>query len=943
MDNYLVHYGVGHKDGGHSGRYPWGSGDDPYQREMIDRMHKGKMREYFRELKAAGMSEKEISQACRMSMQEIRDRMSIEKALERNKLRAKAVELYDQGKNYTQIARELGSTDNSIRSLLDPEKHRKNNIALATADMLKQEIDTNGMTDVGAGMANRLGITKTRLDTAIRALEIQGYNVYNLPVSQNGTNRSHKMQVIAPPGMTWGDAIKNKDKVNIVNDPYTEDGGRTWEHIEEPMPISTKRIYVRHKEEGGADRDGLIEIRPGVADLDIGKHGYAQVRIGVSQKDNPNSYLDGTNYMKGVAIYSNNIPAGYDVIYNSNKSINDSFDKVFKPYKKDDNDNIIWDNPFGANIKAPQVDDQGNIIREVGQKHYIGKDGKKHLSAINVVNEAGDWGNWTPRLSSQFLSKQKPQLAERQLGIAYEKKRRELELINSLTNNEIKMKLLTSFAEDCESAAVHLKAAPLPGQQSHVIIPVPELKDNECYAPNYDNGTIVSLVRHPHGGIFEIPTLVVNNRNREARQLLGNAPDAIGINGTVAAQLSGADFDGDSVLVIPNPNRSLIKSRPGLDGLKDFDTKIYTKSSDQPKTGKRKIVTDEHGKERIEGDGFLEQKQMGMVSNLITDMTLAEAPDRELVRAIKHSMVVIDAEKHNLDWRQSEKDFNIKELKKKYQPNGGTGTLISSAKSEVRVNERKPLYKNMIDPNTGEVRWVETGKRKKVYDPATGKYILSDELVKTKSTKMAEAKDAFALSSGTIMEAKYAEYANRMKAMANEARKEYVALTNTAYNKDAAKKYAAEVSSIMAKLNDAQKRRPLERKVQAIADMKIKQLRQDNEDMDRESLRKHRARFVKEARSRMGSAGAKKLELNEREWQAVISGALHHQKINDLFSAMDVETVKQYATPKNYTPKLTKGEIAYAKSLLNGGNYTQKDIANMLGVSTTTLMRAVEN
>lgn len=30
-DLYIMHYGVGHDKGGHSGRYPWGSGDSPYQ------------------------------------------------------------------------------------------------------------------------------------------------------------------------------------------------------------------------------------------------------------------------------------------------------------------------------------------------------------------------------------------------------------------------------------------------------------------------------------------------------------------------------------------------------------------------------------------------------------------------------------------------------------------------------------------------------------------------------------------------------------------------------------------------------------------------------------------------------------------------------------------------------------------------------------------------
>ena len=964
-DGYLMHYGKGHLDGGHSGRYPWGSGDDPYQhqKEALTHYKQGTFRKYIKELKDDyGLTEKEISKGLKMPINEIRDRIAIEKSLSRNIKYEKALKMHEQGKTYTEIAKAMGdgATDNSIRSLLDPIKNERNNIAISTANMLKEEIDNHGMTNVGAGMSNRLGISETRLKTAIRVLELEGYNVYNIPVSQNGKATKTQMKVICPPDMTWGQATKNKANVNIVNDPYTEDGGLTWEHIQEPMPIANKRVYVRYKDEGGADKDGMIEIRPNVPDLDIGKHGYAQVRISVSEKDNPKTSRDGSGYMKGMAVYSNTPESkkiwaqGYDVIYNSNKSREDPlFGKVFKPFKEDNDHNIMWDNPFGANIKSPEVDEKGNIVREVGQKHYIDENGKKQLSPINIVNEAGDWAAWSKRLSAQFLSKQRPELAEKQLGIAYDKKKREFDLINSLDNPEIKMKLLESFAEDCESAAVHMKAAPLPHQQSHALLPIPSLKDNEVFAPNYRDGEIVSLVRHPHEGTYQIPTLIVNNSNREAKSIIGlHAPDAIGINPTVANQLSGADFDGDSVIVIPNPNRSVVESismkdHPQFRELSDFNTKIYAKSPDMPITGMKKVVVDKNGNKEIVGDGFQEQKQMGMISNLIMDMTLAGAKPEELVRATKHSMVIIDSEKHNLDWRRSEKENNIKALKEKYQPGGGTGTIITRAKSQERVPERKPVYKNMIDPETGEIHYVETGRKKKEYNPKTGKYELTDKPVLVKSTKMEEAfirgDDAYSLSSGTKMEAKYADFANRMHALANDARKTRYFLENTKYNKEMKEKYAPEVANIMAKINEARKHKPLEQKVQAIADIKIRQLKEANEDLDKEDLRKHRARIVKEARARMGTTKDHKISLSEREWEAIKSGALTHSKINDLFSLMDVEVVKKYATPKNYTPKLSKSEIAYAKTLLKNDSYTNQEIADMFGVSVSTLMKAVDS
>ena len=76
-----------------------------------------------------------------------------------------------------------------------------------------------------------------------------------------------------------------------------------------------------------------------------------------------------------------------------------------------------------------------------------------------------------------------------------------------------------------------------------------------------------------HGGTFEIPELTVNNKNPDAKKVLGNATDAIGISSKVAERLSGADFDGDMVTVIPVNNRVRVKSTPALEGLKNFDPK----------------------------------------------------------------------------------------------------------------------------------------------------------------------------------------------------------------------------------------------------------------------------------------------------------------------------------------------------------------------------------
>ena len=60
-------------------------------------------------------------------------------------------------------------------------------------------------------------------------------------------------------------------------------------------------------------------------------------------------------------------------------------------------------------------------------------------------------------------------MAEKPLGIAKADKKEEFAEINALTNPTIKKYYLEKFAQSCDSAAVHLKAAALPGQKLSLI------------------------------------------------------------------------------------------------------------------------------------------------------------------------------------------------------------------------------------------------------------------------------------------------------------------------------------------------------------------------------------------------------------------------------------------------------------------------------------------
>jgi hypothetical protein len=459
----------------------------------------------------------------------------------------------------------------------------------------------------------------------------------------------------------------------------------------------------------------------------------------------------------------------------------------------------------------------------------------------------------------------------------------------------------------------------MPRQKTKVILPINSMDKKEVYAPTFNDGERVVLVRFPHGGKFEIPELTVNNRHPEAKKLLGNAPDAIGIHSSVAERLSGADFDGDTVLVIPN-NHGKIQTEPALAGLKGFDPQKYKipEGSSIPKmNAKTKAM------------------QMGLVSNLITDMTIKGAPNDEIARAVRHSMVVIDAEKHGLDWKASARDNGISQLMKKYQrgPQGGASTLISRASSETRIPDRKPRPAKEggpIDPLTGKRVYVETGTE---YYNGTPKTIRIE--------KLANTDDAHSLVSDarTPIEVIYAEHSNRLKNLANEARKAQHKAKDIEYSPSANKAYATEVKMLDAKLRDALRNAPLERQAQVIANARFRLRKDVNPDMDAAEIKKLRSKELQDARVRVG---AKKdlVKIEPREWEAIQAGAITKSKLNQILDNTDVEKVKALATPRE-KPTMSTTDLNRARLMLIDDKHTLAEVADQLGVSVDALRSAL--
>lgn len=971
----LEHYGMPRR----SGRYPWGSGENPYQHgdDFLSRVES---------LKKDGWEETpdNIRNTFGMTTTQYRTEKSLCKDERRMLDVSRAKSLKEDGLGATEIGRQMGISESTVRSLLNADSESRMKQARNAADFMREQVDKKGMVDVGKGVERELHISEEKMNQALTILEREGYHVYNgrFPQATN-PNQMTTQKVLTKPDIPHSE-IYDLDKVKPLTDYFSTDDGETFHRkFTYPESLDPKRLMIRYNEDGGIEKDGVIELRRGCQDLSLGDSKYAQVRI----------MVDGKKYLKGMAVYSDNMPDGVDVIFNTNKTKDVPKMEVLKDIKSDP------DNPFGSLIKDA---DQG------GQYWYKdAKTGEEKLGLINKRADQGDWTEWKNALPSQFLGKQSVTMAKKQLDLAKADKAAEYDEIMSLTNPVIKKHYLQKFAEGCDSAAVNLQAAALPGQRYHVIIPFPTMKDTEVYAPNYETGTKLALIRYPHGGTFEIPILTVNNNHKEAKRLLGgDVQDAIGINSKVAERLSGADFDGDTVMCIPTHDaggKVKITSTKPLKGLEGFDPKVaYGGECKVDSNGEKHYYRNGHEYRIMKNT----QTEMGMISNLITDMTLAGAGEDQLAAAVRHSMVVIDAEKHKLDYKQSEHDNNISALRKEYQPKydengnfvraGGAATILSRSKGETSVPKRqgtpkinqkgkdwydpsKPegalIYKTTEDlyypkrstsksgvvsikTTSGEtikykkddpvaaekytpVKHIDPVTKEVTYTDKTGTIEYAKDYKKQQSTKMAETDDANTLVSKARhpMELLYADYANSMKAMANQARLDYANIENIAMSKEAKKKYASEVKSLEEKLNTAELNAPRERAAQRKASVIVGEKKANNKDLKVSDIKKASQQAIVASRIDVGASSRRDREINitDKEWEAIQAGAITNNMLVRILNNANADKLRERAMPKQ-TSELSTAKVSRIKALA-ASNYTLQEIANKLGVSTSTVSK----
>lgn len=1029
---YLAHSGKAHDEnppGRGSGLYPWGSGKRPHQHDWDTKARIDKLR-------AMGWDDKKIAEA--MGYTSVNQytheeepsvsRLKAEYSIATNNVKAddyEAILWFDShtnpktGKPYTnrEIAEEMGwPNESTVRTKRETGFSSDDNPILKAANTLKEATDETGYLDVGKGTELFLDVSPDRLNYSLEVLKKEGYEVRTLQQEQNNGSgqKTNKKILIAPDKVGEDekelyqnayDALK-KGEIKRLKDEDEEanplsDKVYKWE---DPIKVPLNDVKILYDEDGGREKDGIIEIRAKVMpdgsiravdpqfDLGLNMAGepsrYAQVRIKVDggkeciTDDNPT----GEKYIKGMAVYNVDLPEGTNILVNSNKSVEGGPAKALKDIETDKG------SPFGASVV---------------QQHYVDpKDGKTKLSAIQIVGTVTDddhdrhtegaWGEWSKNLPSQFLAKQDISLVKKQLKAASMLKEDEYETIMSIKQPTIRKKLLEEFGDSCDKAAEDLKAAPIPGQRTHVLLADKSIKDTECYAPNYETGQKLALVRFPHTGPFEIAEVTVNNNLRNAKAEVGKNPlDVIVINKTVANKLSGADFDGDNVIAIPMTRKSAsggfeknakIKTADTLPGLKDFDTEEYGLSNPRFKD-----MVDAKGKPtyKVFKTDKDKGREMGVISNLITDMYAkgCDDPD-ELERAVKYSMVVIDAKKHKLNYKQAEKDYGIQELKEKYQMNpnghaGGASSLLSKSKSQAQVDKRGSTY---IDPETGERKYrapkvTEKATSKPVYvkNPDTGKYLKDKngkkiqetwdgELKKDKdgnysydpgsgkkkytqgpvkkltdtTTKMQATTDARTLLSENPneIEKTYADYANHMKSLANKARKESVLTQEIKADPVAAKEYADEVASLNNKLIKAKKNSAREREAQMLCTSRVNAIMDAHPDkyQDYDDVKKLRDRTLKEARIDC-NAQKDRVVFTENEWKAIENNAISPTKLNDLLRNADTDSYKKMALPKSNS--ISAAKKSRIKQLYSQG-YSQEEIARMVdGVSQSSISSIV--
>lgn len=237
-----------------SGRYPLGSGENPFQRPktFLDNVKK---------LEGSGLKGKALAEALGLTTTQLRAYKAIAKAESRAADETKAQQYKDDGLSNVKIGLEMGINESSVRALLNPSAKARNDILRNTAEMIREQISKHEVIDIGAGVNVHLDMSKEKLATAVAMLEAEGYKKKYFKVAQLGTefDTSHKT-LVGPDFDDKADYHRIAQNLDLIKqmDVYSQDAGKTFERIKPPKSLSPDRITILYGSEGGADRDGQV-------------------------------------------------------------------------------------------------------------------------------------------------------------------------------------------------------------------------------------------------------------------------------------------------------------------------------------------------------------------------------------------------------------------------------------------------------------------------------------------------------------------------------------------------------------------------------------------------------------------------------------------------------------------------------------------------------------
>ena len=202
----FMHEGVKRR----SGRYEWGSGENPYQhepwynpgsnpKETVKKLKEnGLTNSQISEiLKNEGLNEKQASSAMEIKTTQYRNYIKIAREKKLAQDRTTAEQLKSRGWSNVAIAERMKVSEGTVRNLLKPGVEEKANIINNTSTMLKESLNKTGYLDVGLGSERYFGISRDRLRASLQQLKEEGYKIYYIEQTQQGTGKKTNTMVLS--------------------------------------------------------------------------------------------------------------------------------------------------------------------------------------------------------------------------------------------------------------------------------------------------------------------------------------------------------------------------------------------------------------------------------------------------------------------------------------------------------------------------------------------------------------------------------------------------------------------------------------------------------------------------------------------------------------------------------------------------------------------------